>query len=303
MSLANKYRPKEFEDVCSQKVNCTILTKEIENNSYGHALLFSGPAGCGKTTCARIFSSKIDGQVFEIDCASHNGVSDIKDIIDTAKKQSILHKNKVFILDECHTLSPQAWSSLLIPLEENIENTVFIFCTTDTQKIPFTIMSRLQRFNFVPITENDIVNRLKIVCNTEKIKYKDNALLAIAKISKGNLRQALTNLDKCIVYGDLTESNVRDVLNIVSIDMLGGVANAVLNHDVAEIIALLESIYNNGYELHLFMTDFLDYVVNNKIVDLMDVTLTIMQDIRYETSPKNIIIARFLTYDPATKTS
>ena len=116
------------------------------------------------------------------------------------------HSNeyKVFILDECHTLTPQAWSSMLITLEENLPHSIFIFCTTDAQKIPNTIISRVQEFNFIPITENNIVNRLKYICEKENISIEEESIKTIAKVSEGNLRQALTNLDKCILYNDLS---------------------------------------------------------------------------------------------------
>ena len=294
MTLANKYRPKEFEDVSSQEVICKILTNQIKNESYSHAILFAGPAGCGKTTCARIFANKIDGEVIELDCASHNGVADMKDIIENARVKSLINKYKVFILDECHTLSSQAWSSMLITLEENLPNSIFVFCTTDTQKIPNTIISRLQRFNFIPITNKDMLYRLEHICKLENITIDTEALKYVVRSARGNLRQALTNLDKCILYDDLSVDAVCKVLNIVSKDVMLDLYNAYNNHDKQLIIKLITDLYNNGYELHQFVRQFLDYCIKKDNLQLVDCLLTIIQDIRYDDIPKNIIIARLI---------
>ncbi len=295
MTLANTYRPTEFSDVCDQEVICKILNKQIESKSYSHAILFSGPAGCGKTTSARIFANKIDGEIFEYDCASHNGVADIKEIIENARVRSLINTYKVFILDEAHTLSSQAWSAMLITLEENLPNSIFIFCTTDTQKIPNTIISRVQRFNFIPISNNSIIDRLKFVCNNENISIEDLALNHIANHANGNLRQALTDLDMCILYGELTDSNVCKVLNIVSDNIMENLSTAYIEKNINDIINIVTSLYEHGYELHLFIKQFLNYCLNNKLdMSLIDCILTIMQDIRYDDSPKNIIIARLI---------
>ena len=167
--LANKYRPKEWSEVVGQDVSVTILTKLIADKTFGHSLLFVGNAGCGKTTCAKIFAKSVNGEIYEYDCASHNGVAEIKDIVEDARQKPLNHEYKVYILDECQTLSAQAWSSLLIPLEENIPHSIFLFCTTDLQKIPNTIISRVAKFSFLPLPENLIYERLLEVVSTENI--------------------------------------------------------------------------------------------------------------------------------------
>lgn len=294
MTLANLYRPKDFSDVVEQEVVCRILSRQIETNSYKHALLFAGSAGSGKTTCARIFASKIDGEIFEIDCASHNGVADVKDIVENARIPSLTNTYKVFILDECHTFTTQAWSSLLITLEEDLPNSIFIFCTTDIQKIPNTIISRVQEFNFIPITEDNIFNRLKFICNKENISIDDEGLKIIAKVSEGNLRQALTNLDKCILYNDLSNEAICRVLNIVAIDTMNNLMTAYNNSNIQEIANIINSIYSNGYELHNFIRQFLDFSLNNTNIKLTNCILKIINDIRYDDSPKNLIIANLI---------
>ncbi len=293
--LANKYRPTEFEDVCDQDVCIKVLNKQISTNTFSHALLFAGNAGCGKTTCARIFANKINGEIIELDCASHNGVAEIKDIVEKARTKPLLHDYKVIILDECHCITKDAWSSLLIVLEENLSSTIFVFCTTDTQKIPNTIISRVQRLNFLPITDNGIRNRLKEVVKLESINIEDSSLEYIVKSAKGNLRQAFTNLDKCLLYGDLSNSGIRKCLNIVADDVLEDLCNAYTNKDTKQIISIIENLYCNGYELHLFTRQLLDYVIEHHIdTKLIETLLVTLQDIRYDDMPKNIIIARLI---------
>lgn len=293
--LANKYRPRAFDEVTGQEVTVKILKNQLKNNNYSHAMSFIGPSGSGKTTCARIFANEIDGEIFEYDCASHNGVADIKEILDKARIKSLIHEYKVFILDECHTLSSAAWPALLITLEENLPNAIFILCTTDAQKIPNTIISRVQTYNFLPLTQTQIFNRLKEICKAENIQIQDDAIDLIAHYSKGSLRQALTNLDKCIVFGELDYNSICKVLNIVTYDLMQDLTNAIKNSDTKKIIELVDNIYNNGYELHQFVKQYLDWVVDNQVVDLMPMLLDLVNEIRYDETPKAIIIAKFIT--------
>lgn len=294
MTLANKYRPTEFNDVKDQDVCVKVLEKQIETESYSHAILFAGSAGCGKTTTARIFANKIDGEIIELDCASHNGVADIKEIVEMARTKPLLHKYKVIILDECHTLTPQSWASLLITLEETLPYAIFIFCTTDTQKIPNTIISRVQRFNFIPISESSIRTRIEEISKIENIEIDEWSIAYIAKSANGNLRQALTNFDKCLLYGSLHPDDVCKVLNIVSINVMDELYSMYINKSREDIIRIIEALYNNGYELHQFVRQFLDYCVTKNNMELLERLLTILQDIRYDDSPKNIIIARLI---------
>ena len=296
-SLANLYRPQEFVDVSSQQTVRRILTKQIQMGTYKHALLFNGSAGSGKTTCARIFASKINGEIIEIDCASHNGVAEIKDIVDNARVLSLVNEYKVFIMDECHCLTPQAWSSLLIVLEENLPKSIFVFCTTDAQKIPDTIMSRVQEFKFIPITEDQIYNRLKYVCEHECINIEDEGLKTISKMANGNIRQAFTYLDKCTLYNDaLTNDDICKVLNIVSTDIMTKLYAAYDSKDITAITKLITDIYSNGYELHTFIRHFLDYSLTTGNIKLVECILKIINDIRYDDNPKNLIIANLICF-------
>ena len=293
ITLANKYRPQEFEDVCTQEVNTKILNKQIKEKSYSHGLLFAGPAGCGKTTCARIFANKVNGEILELDCASKNGVADVKEIIDLARTKPLIYDYKIIIMDEAQALSAQAWGPLLITLEENLPNAIFIFCTTNTEKIPSTIISRLQRYNFIPINDTDMMNRLKFICKEEKINISDDSLSYIVKTANGNLRQALTNLDKCILYDDLSIDAVCKVLNIVSKEVMDKLIAAYNEKNINAIISIIEDTYNNGYNLHQFIKQFLEYCLKLPNVDikLIDTLLEIIREIRYDDLPKNLIIA------------
>lgn len=169
-ALAIKYRPQTFEDLTEQSAVVTILTNQIETNTIKHGYLFCGGAGTGKTTSARIFANMINkgaGTPIELDAASNNSVEDIRRLTEDAQTQSIDSEYKVFVIDECHSLSNQAWQAMLKTLEEPPAKAIFIFCTTNPEKIPATILSRVQRYNFQRISFEGIVNRLKYVLQQE----------------------------------------------------------------------------------------------------------------------------------------
>lgn len=169
-SLAIKYRPKRFEDVSEQSSIITILQSQIQTNSFRSAYLFAGGAGTGKTTCARIFADAVNegkGDPIEMDAASHNSVDDVREISKMAQTGSMTCKYKVFIIDECHSLSNQAWQAMLKLIEEPPARSIFIFCTTDPERIPKTILSRVQRYNFSRISEKGIFSRLLHIIDLE----------------------------------------------------------------------------------------------------------------------------------------
>ena len=168
--LANKYRPKRFEDVSEQGAIKTIIENQIKDKDIRNAYLFCGGAGTGKTTCARIVADMINdgkGKPIELDAASNNSVEDVRRIITDSKYKSLTSEYKIYIIDECHSLSNAAWQAMLKLLEEPPASTIFIFCTTDPQKIPRTILSRVQRYNFQRISKKGIIDRLKYIIESE----------------------------------------------------------------------------------------------------------------------------------------
>ena len=169
-ALAIKYRPKTWNDVSEQNSTKIILQQQLESGEVKNAYLFCGPAGCGKTTCARIFANDInkgEGNPIELDAASNNGVEDVRNIIQQAKTKSLDSEYKIFIIDECHALSNSAWQAMLKIIEEPPAKSIFIFCTTNPERIPKTILSRVQRYDFNRISTEGIVNRLKYILEQE----------------------------------------------------------------------------------------------------------------------------------------
>ena len=169
-TLAVKYRPKTWDEVSEQSSTKIILQQQLESGEVKNAYLFCGPAGCGKTTCARIFANDInkgEGNPIELDAASNNGVDDVRNIIQQAKTKSINSEYKIFIIDECHALSNSAWQAMLKIIEEPPAKSIFIFCTTNPERIPKTILSRVQRYDFNRISTEGIVNRLKYILEQE----------------------------------------------------------------------------------------------------------------------------------------
>ena len=170
ISLAVKYRPKIFDDVVEQDTIKIILKQQITTGNIKNAYLFCGPAGDGKTTCARIFANEINngyGNPIELDAASHNGVDDVREVIKQAQTKSLDSEYKIFIIDECHSISNTGWQAFLKLLEEPPAKSIFIFCTTDPQKIPKTILSRVQRYDFSRISQQGIVERLYSILQEE----------------------------------------------------------------------------------------------------------------------------------------
>ena len=216
--LYRKYRPDGFDNLVGQKHVVDILKNSIKEKRIAHAYLFSGPRGTGKTSTARILAKSVnclnnkDGvacgecesclafngnpDIIEIDAASNNGVEEIRELINNVKIMPTSLKYKVYIIDEVHMLSQSAFNALLLTLEEPPEHVLFILATTNLESVPITIVSRCQRFEFHRITENDIIERLKFVCDEEKIKYEDDGLKEIATLADGGLRDALSILDQ-----------------------------------------------------------------------------------------------------------
>lgn len=278
-ALAVKYRPKVFEDMTEQSAIKDILMNQLETKTFQHGYLFTGPAGTGKTTSARIFANMINagkGNPIEVDAASNSGVDNIRQIIEDAKRKPLDAEYKIFIVDECHSLSNGAWQALLKTLEEPPKFTIFIFCTTDPQKIPNTILSRVQRYNFQKISNEGIVKRLEDICIHENSQdYNDpnlrdigdilrypEALEYIAKVCNGGMRDAITLLDKCLSLShDLTLENVLKTIGGEDYDTFILFLTALQNKEKGTAITTIENVYNAGKDVKQFMKDFAKFVL------------------------------------------
>lgn len=275
-TLAVKYRPRKFSEVSEQKGIIQILENQLGTGKTKNAYLFTGSAGTGKTTCARIFANELNNGVGipeEKDAASNNSVEHIRKIVDEARYKSVHSNFKIYIIDECHTLSNAAWQAFLKCLEEPPQKTIFIFCTTDPQKIPNTILSRVQRFDFQRITPNGILARLEQICRKEKIKYEKEALEYISRFVSGGMRDGISLMDKCIAYADkLTLEGVFDVVGSVNFEDVFALLELIEEKgksDSKAAIDILHKVFNAGKDLKQFCLGFV-----NVLMDLAKYQLT-----------------------------
>ena len=284
MSLAVRYRPSTFGEVVEQSSIITILKNQLETNTVKHAYLFCGGAGTGKTTCARIFANEINqgkGNPLELDAASNNSVDDVRMIMQQSKTQSLDSEYRVYILDEVHALSNNAWQAMLKILEEPPKKSIFIMCTTNPEKIPKTILSRVQRFDFQRISQDGIVDRLISILAFEQLitsnvvfdKYLRpevwESVEYIAKISDGGMRDAITLLEKCLAYSvDLTLENVIAALGTVDYEEFFVLTDAIQNRRPDEVIRIVENIYMVGKDLKQFIKDYLVFLLDINKYDI-----------------------------------
>jgi DNA polymerase-3 subunit gamma/tau len=270
-SLAIRYRPQNFSDVTEQSSVVKILKYMIENKCWPNSMLFCGAAGTGKTTCARIMAKQIndgEGTPIEIDGASNNSVDNVRKIIEESKFKALDAEYKIYIIDECHVLSSAAWQAMLKLIEEPPAKTIFIFCTTDPQKIPATIHSRIQRFDFNRITFSSIVQRLEYILEQEikegnSITYEKAALEYLSKIAAGGMRDAITNMDKCLNYScDLTVHNVIQALGTQDYDTFFNLLNALLENQADKVLSIIEEEYLTGKDLKQFIKQYILFLLD-----------------------------------------
>lgn len=265
MNLAVKYRPKTLEEVVGQNLTVDILRKQIDQKMIKNVYLLAGPSGCGKTTIARIIASKINegcGQPIEIDAASNNGVENIREIVEHAKERAFDAEYKVYIIDECHMLTTNSWNALLKLIEEPPKFTIFIFCTTDMNKVPMTIINRCQVYKLTKISAENMISRLKKICEAEGIEYETSALTCLYHMSKGSLRQAISYLDLCKDFSKVDLKCVTSVLGDCSYEKFFKITNAILDGNTGIILETIEESYQNGDDLKLFIDQYLEFLLN-----------------------------------------
>ncbi|HJC75455.1 MAG TPA: DNA polymerase III subunit gamma/tau [Candidatus Mediterraneibacter faecavium] len=315
-ALYRKFRPTEFGDVKGQDHIITTLQNQIKANRIGHAYLFCGTRGTGKTTVAKIFAKAVncehpvDGSpcgecetcrsiaagtsmnVIEIDAASNNGVDNIREIREEVAYRPTEGRYKVYIIDEVHMLSIGAFNALLKTLEEPPEYVIFILATTEVHKIPITILSRCQHYDFKRISIETITDRMKELMDTEHVDVEDKALRYIAKAADGSMRDALSLLDQCIAFymgQKLTYDNVLEVLGAVDTDVFSRLLRKVIGRDVAGVLDVVDDLVMQGRELTQLAADFTWYLRNlllvktsDNIEDVLDVSTENMAQLKEE---------------------
>lgn len=266
MSLATKYRPQNFDSVCGQNITVTILKKVILERAFKNVYLFSGSSGCGKTTCARIFAKAINngvGDPIEIDAASNSGVDNVRSIIESANQRSLVGEYKIYIIDECHSLTSQAWQAFLKGIEETPKYTIFIFCTTEPQKIPATILNRVQRYNFAPISQQEIKQRLMYICQQENFSNYEDTCEFISKMSNNSMREAITFLEQVADYSkDLNIEVAKKVFGSISYETMFKLTWAIQKNEFNNIIEIIETLFNEGQDLKNFINTYLSFILD-----------------------------------------
>ena len=285
-ALYRKFRPTTFADVVGQEHITRTLRNQIIADRVGHAYLFNGGRGTGKTSSAKILARAInclnpkDGEpcneceicrgalngsltdIVEMDAASNNSVEDIRSIREEVNFLPTKAKYRVYIIDEVHMLSPGAFNALLKTLEEPPEHVKFILATTEPQKLPATILSRCQRFDFKRISNEDIIKRLKVVCNESNIEITDSALNIIAVLSEGAMRDALSILERCIQDGEnkIDEDKIKDLVGIPKIAFVNSITEAIINYDIDKALKSMDDILNEGKDLNNFLWEIIKYI-------------------------------------------
>ena len=301
--LARKWRPQTFAEVIGQDHVTLTLRKAVEKGRLAHAYLFTGPRGCGKTTTARLLAKVINCEspkesepcnecpsclavtegrhldVFEIDGASNRGIDEIRDLREKIGYAPSQGKSKIYIIDEVHMLTPQAFNALLKTLEEPPSHVYLVFATTEPHKVPATILSRCQRFNFKRLEIAEIIDQLGKICKLEKIECDGEALMLIARRAEGSMRDAESLLDQCISAseGGIDLELVRKVLGLVDSQLIVKMLRSIAEHDRAQVLSVVDNVVSGGLDLEKFFLAYIEGIRNLLVlkvegVDWLDLT-------------------------------
>jgi len=291
-ALYRQYRPKTFDEVLGQKHITITLRNQIQKGNIGHAYLFSGTRGTGKTSTAKIFSRAVnclnlkDGDpcnecdickgildesimdVIEMDAASNRGIGDIRELKDKVIYPPTRAKYKVYIIDEVHMLTTEAFNALLKILEEPPKHLIFILATTESEKLLPTILSRCQRFDFKRVTISDIINNMRSICDNLGIEVEDKVLNLIARNSDGAMRDALSLLDQCTSFssGKISYDDAVSILGIVNSDLILNMADAIIVKDLEKVLKSINDIIQDGKDIHQFLKDIIHHFRNLMII-------------------------------------
>ena len=286
--IARKYRPQTFSELVGQEHVRTTLGNAIGQNRIAHGYIFSGQRGTGKTTVARIMARCLNCEkgptiepcltcsacreivagncidVIEIDAASNRGINEMRELRDSVRFRPARDRFKVFIIDEAHQITSDAFNALLKTLEEPPEWVAFILCTTESHKIPATIASRCQQFSFRSVDFKELVTRMRWICGEEKIEADDESLAVIAQVGEGSVRDSLSALDQAIACcgAKLTESAVRELLGVFSLDSLGEVTSALGDNSSQRMLNIVQELESNGRHLQHFCRELSRYFRN-----------------------------------------
>jgi len=291
-ALARKYRPQRFRDIVGQETVVRTLQNAIEQNRIHHAVLFSGVRGIGKTTAARILAKAlncvrgpatepdnecticreitegIDLDVREIDAATYTGVDSIRELRDVTQFQPARDRYRIFIIDEAHMLSQGAWNALLKLIEEPPPHVIFMFATTEMQKVPATILSRVQKFTLRKITQDELVARLHQICDAETIEADDAALQLVARRGEGSVRDALSILDQIIAFSgsSFTANDVATVLGLSDSAFFGRIVRLIGQGNHAELVEALHEAAESGRDFKLLYRDLMNFIRNGLLL-------------------------------------
>ncbi len=298
IAMARKWRPNNFNELTGQGHIALTIENAIKKDQVSHAYLFTGTRGVGKTSSARILAKTLNCKnltditpcdtcesctsirksasidVVELDGASNNSVDDVRDLIEQVKYAPMHGKYKIFIIDEVHMLTKNAFNALLKTLEEPPEHVIFIFATTEVNKVPQTILSRIQRFDFKRISEKEIIDRLKFISEQEDVTYSEDALTLIARKGDGSMRDAITLFDQVysLTGSDMTTEVTQRILGVSSDSQYFELMKAIIAHDQLGCFNVIQTFYDAGIEVDEFLNGFLLFIRNLVYTKISDLT-------------------------------